>query len=135
MPVFLDTNVLVYAFDRSEPVKREIAQTLLEDPITDYVTSAQVLSEFYVTTTRKLAPPLAHAEALRALEQLSKLPVVAVDDRLVRAAAQIADNDSVSLWDAQVIAAAARTGCSEILTEDLNDSQAIAGVTVRNPFG
>ena len=134
MPAFLDTNVLVYAFDRSEPIKMQVAQQLLADPDADFVTSAQVLIEFYVTTTRKLNPPLDHAAAVDALELLSRLPVVAVDDRLVVAAAEIADIASLSLWDAQIVEAAARSGCDELLTEDLNAGQVIAGVNVRNPF-
>ena len=134
MPTFLDTNVLVYAFDRSEPAKMQTAQQLLADPDADFVISAQVCSEFYVTVTRKLSPPLQHSAAANALELLSRLPVVAIDDRLVAAAAVIADALSLSLWDAQIVEAAARAGCEELLTEDLNDDQVIAGVHVRNPF-
>jgi predicted nucleic acid-binding protein len=134
MTVFLDTNVLVYAFDRSEPTKREAAQRLLERSNVDFVTSAQVLSEFYVTTRRKLTPPLSHADAVRAIEHLSKVPIVAIDDRLVREAAEMSDRESLSLWDAQIVQAAARAGCDEVLTEDLNDGQTIAGVAIRNPF-
>jgi predicted nucleic acid-binding protein len=134
MTVFLDTNVLVYAFDRSEPTKRAAAQQLLERSNVDFVTSAQVLSEFYVTTTRKLTPPLSHADAVRAIEHLSKLPIVAIDARLVREAAEMSDRESLSLWDAQIVQAAARAGCDEVLTEDLNDGQTIAGVAIRNPL-
>ena len=134
MASFLDTNVLVYAFDRSEPEKMESAQRLLADSDRDFVISAQVLSEFYVTATRKLDPPLENSAVLEALQYLRRLPVVAIDDRLVATAATIAAAESLSLWDAQVIAAAARAGCEEILTEDLNDGQVIAGVEVRNPF-
>lgn len=135
MPVFLDTNVLVYAFDRSEPEKRAVAQALLDDPGADYATSAQVLSEFYVTTTRKLDPPLQHEAALEALDHLARLPIVAIDAPLVSAAAATAETQSLSLWDAQIVEAAARAGCVEILTEDLNDGQSISGVMVSNPFG
>ncbi|MDJ0663187.1 MAG: PIN domain-containing protein [Acidimicrobiia bacterium] len=134
MTSFLDTNVLVYAFDRSEPAKMEVAQRLLADPDADYVISAQVLSEFYVATTRKLNPPLDHLAALEAMEYLMRLPVVAVDDRLVAYAVTLAEEEPLSLWDAQIVAAAVRAGCEEILTEDLNDGQLIAGVLVRNPF-
>lgn len=134
MPSFLDTNVLVYAFDRSAPEKMKKAQRALADPDADFATSAQVLSEFYITTTRKLDPPLDHSRALEALEYLSRLPVVAVDDRLVMAAAALAQDQSLSLWDAQIVAAAARAGCEEVLTEDLNDGQSISGVAIRNPF-
>ena len=131
---FLDTNVLVYAFDRSEPAKMEVAQRVLANPDADFVISAQVLSEFYVTTTRRLDPPLDHTAALDAINHLRRLPVVSIDDRLVATAATIASEESLSLWDAQIAAAAARAGCDEILTEDLNAGQMIAGVSVRNPF-
>ena len=134
MASFLDTNVLVYAFDRSEPAKMEVAQRVLANPDADFVISAQVLSEFYVTTTRRLDPPLDHAAALDAINHLRRLPVVAIDDRLVATAATIAAEETLSLWDAQIAAAAARAGCDEILTEDLNAGQMIAGVSVRNPF-
>jgi len=134
MPSFLDTNVLVYAFDRSESAKRVAALELLADPDADFVTSAQVLSEFYVTTTRKLDPPLHHAAALEAIEYLRRLPIVAVDDRLVVAAVDTANAEALSLWDAQIVAAAARAGCREVITEDLNNGQVIAGVEIRNPF-
>ena len=134
MASFLDTNVLVYAFDRSEPAKMEVAQRVLANPDADFVISAQVLSEFYVTTTRRLDPPLDHNAALDAMNHLRRLPVVAIDDRLVATAATIASEESLSLWDAQIAAAAARAGCDEILTEDLNDGQLIGSVLVRNPF-
>jgi predicted nucleic acid-binding protein len=134
VPSFLDTNVFVYAFDRSHPEKRAVALELLEDADAEFVTSAQVLSEFYVTTTRKLDPPLTPSSALEAIEHIRRLPIVAVDDRLVAAAAATAGSASLSLWDGLIVEAAARAGCDELLTEDLNAGQIIAGVQVRNPF-
>ncbi|MDJ0952427.1 MAG: PIN domain-containing protein [Acidimicrobiia bacterium] len=134
MTSFVDTNVFVYAFDRSEPDKRAIALRLLDDPEASYATSAQVLSEFYVTVTRKLHPALSSEEARGALRHIGKLPVIAIDDRLVIAATELAEREQIGLWDAQIVQAAARAGCAEILTEDLNAGQTYAGVPVRNPF-
>ncbi len=135
MPLFLDTNVVVYAFDGSDTDKQATARRLLDDPAADFVTSAQVLSEFYVVVTRKLSPPVAPEDARMALAELSKIPVVAIDERLVTEAAGLSEREDVSLWDAQILVAAARSGCEEVLTEDLSDGQSIVGVTVRNPFG
>lgn len=134
MTAFLDTNILVYAFDRSDEEKQSAAQQLLQDPYAEFVISSQVLSEFYVVTTRKLTPPLGHQDAVHAVRLLRNLPVVAVDGSLVAAAIDTASASSISLWDAQIIEAASRAGCSALLTEDLNDGQIIGGVEVRNPF-
>lgn len=74
---FLDTNVLVYAFDRSDSTKWELATQLLRDAdLTRYVVSAQVLGEFFVTVTRKLAEPVSPDEAEAAVERLTKLEVI-----------------------------------------------------------
>ncbi len=135
MPSFIDTNVFVYAFDRSEPDKRAVALRLLNDPEASYVTSAQVLSEFYVTVTRKLRPALSVDEALDAIRLIARLPVVPIDERLVAGAAALSAQAGLSLWDSQIVQASVRAGCSEILTEDFNEGQVYAGVPVRNPFG
>jgi len=134
MPAFLDTNVLVYVFDQSNERKQAVAQGLLEDAGSDFVISSQVLSEFYVATTRNLRPALRHDEAVHAVRLLRALPIVAVDESLVAAAMETASNAEISLWDAQIVEAASRAGCAVVLTEDLNDGQIINGVEVKNPF-
>jgi len=133
VPVFLDTNVLVSAFDRSDAEKRAAAQRLLADE-SDFAISAQVLSEFYVVTTKKLNPSLSHAEAVSAIDLLRNLPVVAVDDGLVATAIKTAHSSRISLRDAQIVEAAVHAGCHVLLTEDLNAGQVISGVEVKNPF-
>jgi predicted nucleic acid-binding protein len=69
-PWFVDTNVLVYAFDDDAPDKRKTARRLLDDKADQLVLSAQVLGEFYVTVTRKLARPLPANRAVEALDAL-----------------------------------------------------------------
>ena len=84
--VFLDTNVLVYLFDRDTPGKQQQARRTLTDVGRSAVISTQVLQEFYVVVTRKLGRPLSVREADAAVSDLAELDVVIVDVALIRAA-------------------------------------------------
>jgi len=134
--VFLDTNVLVYVFDGDSQAKQAEAQRLLRSAATrgQACISTQVLQEFYVVTTRKLARPLSHDEAARALIGFAALPVVQVDAKSVMAAVARSGRQSISLWDAMIVQAAIESGCHAILTEDLQHGQEMDGVTIVNPF-
>jgi predicted nucleic acid-binding protein len=132
---FLDTNVIVYLFDNDERDKQECAREILEDAEPgELVLSTQVLSEFYVTVTRKLARPLEPALAAEAVDWLGLLSVVSMDTALVKNAIQTSRSSQLSYWDGLVVAAATRAGCESLLTEDLNDGQRFGTVLVENPF-
>lgn len=132
--VFLDTNVLVYAFDTSDREKQARALAVLaQHP--DATISTQVLLEWFAAATRKLTPPMPPATAQKSLESLAKLSVATADVELVVRAAQTSVEHQLSIWDALVIEAAAIAGCRVLLSEDLNDGQVIRGVRVQNPFG
>lgn len=131
--VFLDTNVLVYAFDAADRAKQQRALAVLAGH-PDAAISTQVLLEWFVAVTRKLTPPLPLPQAQAALESLSKLSVVPADAELVLRAARTAVEHQFSIWDAMVVEAAALAGCRTLLTEDLNHGQTIRGVTIVNPF-
>lgn len=133
--VFLDTNVLVYAVDQNEPEKRYAAvEAMAALPPRAVVVSAQVLAEFYVTATRKIAAPLTHEEGAREVGRLARFEVVAHDAPLVRSAVDLRDRAGLSLWDALVVRAASSAGCERILTEDLSHGQVIDGVRIVDPF-
>lgn len=134
MATFIDTNLIVYAFDASEPNKQAIARSILADPPDDPTVSSQVLAEFYVVTTTKLSPALSPEQAAQAVVMLSKLHVVPIDAQLVSAAAEMSRKSRISFWDAQIIEAAARAGCERVLTEDLANGQTFDNVTIENPF-
>lgn len=134
MASFVDTNVLVYAYDQGDVHKRSIAVKILEDDTLDLVVSAQVLDEFYWVVTRKLNRPLAEEVAHEVVRLLSQGDVVAIDATLVDAAITMARQHRLSLWDAAIVAAARRADCGELLTEDLAHGSTIAGITIRNPF-
>lgn len=132
---FLDTNIVVYAVDGNEPAKQQVAlEAIASLAPGSGVLSTQVLTEFYVTATRKLAIPLSHDDAAFAVERLARFDVVSHDARLVRAAIGLCASTRISLWDALIVRAAATSGCERLLTEDLNAGQRIDGVLVENPF-
>jgi len=132
--VFLDTNVLVYAVDSSdsEQTKRQQAIELIETR--DFALSAQVLQEFYVTVTRKIATPLTPAQAIEWVEQLAIFPCIEIDASLVKIAIENSVRYKVSYWDAAIIAAAESSGANTLFSEDLNHGQHFGSVQVINPF-
>jgi predicted nucleic acid-binding protein len=132
---FLDSNILVYAFDRRDTRKQGQAVSLLQQSSAATVAiSAQVLGEFYWTVTRKLPVPLTFEAARAAVLSLARLRVVAIDQDLVHDAIDLSRSASIAYWDALIVKAAASAGCRRLLTEDLNHGQVIDGVRVENPF-
>lgn len=136
MPVeaFIDTNILVYSISShpSEKEKRDKARALIRE--VDFGTSAQVLSELYVTATQKIAEPLSAAEALQFISRLIRLPVVPIDANLVLEAIGLKQEHRISYWDAAIIAAAHQLGAKTIYSEDLAHDHFYGSVRVMNPF-
>lgn len=135
-PVFVDTNVFVYARDASEPSKQPQAVRWLEElwRIRSGRTSIQVLQEYYVTVTGKLDPGLDPTDARADVRALTAWEPLPTDAPLLDDAWELQDRHSLSFWDALVVAAARRLECRHLLTEDLQDGQSLDGVTVVNPF-
>ena len=133
---FIDTNVLVYLFDRDTPAKQSIARRVLESDGGDahVVISTQVLQEFYVTVTRKLGTPLSEREAEGAARDLASLDVVDVDVEMVFRAIAGARTHKISLWDALIVEAGQTRSCRRLLTEDLQHGQLFGNLRVENPF-
>jgi predicted nucleic acid-binding protein len=132
---FVDTNVLVYAHDVDARGKREAARSALRALWADGtgVISPQVLQEFYVTVTRKIAMPLLKKTA-RAVIGTYSVWCVDVTAAEIGAAFRIEDSAKIGFWDALIVAAAAKAGATKLLSEDLNAGQTIAGVLIENPF-
>ena len=136
MRVFVDTNVLVYLFDGDAPVKQQRAREVVGELVQarSLVLSSQVLSELFVTVTRKLREPLPAEQALRVVDDLAAFPVVAVDAALVQRAAARCAVEHVSYWDALILEAAVDAGAATVYSEDLHPGSAYQGVTVEDPF-
>lgn len=133
--VFVDTNVLVYARDASEPEKQRQAAGWM-DHLWRAGTgrlSFQVLQEFYVTVTQKLKPGLPPDRARRDVRSLLAWRPVAADPHLIEGAWAIQDRYSISWWDALIVSAAQIAGCRYLLSEDLQ-GQDFARLRVIHPF-
>lgn len=133
-PWFVDTNVLVYIFDDDSPRKQKVARELLDEEADRIVLSTQVLSEFYVTVTRKLARPLSTDRAIEALDALCDLPIHTLGTEVVRLAVRRSARSQVSYRDALIIETALAAGASVLLTEDLQDGQKFGDLRVANPL-
>lgn len=135
--IFVDTNVLVYAYDRSEPAKQAIAVTVLASVVRSGggVTSAQVLSEFFNAVTRKIPAPLTLEEAHARVQNLLRLlHVVPVTDLIMLEAVRGVREHQLSLWDAQIWAAARLNQIPVILSEDFRRDAILEGIRVVDPF-
>jgi predicted nucleic acid-binding protein len=140
MPVaeitFVDTNVLVYAHDRSETRRQPIARALLETLWANRTgrLSTQVLQEFYSVVTRKFDPPMTRQEAREVIATYATWPVDGVDPAMIQLASHLEEQHQLSFRDALIVEAAIRSGASRLVTEDLQDGRVIGGVRIENPF-
>jgi predicted nucleic acid-binding protein len=132
---FVDTNILLYAVSRDpgEAHKAERARGILAER--DLALSVQVLQEFYVQATRASRPDaLDHEQTAKLVESFLRFPVADITTRVMLAALETRHRFRISYWDAAILEAARALGCETVLSEDLNDGQDYAGVSVRNPF-
>lgn len=130
MSVFVDTNIVVYAFS-GDAARAERAEAILESQPT---ISVQVVNEFLSVCRVKLGLDIATRHRL-AGELLVGCNVVALDLRVVVKAMEIETQANISYWDALIVAAALLSGCDTLYTEDLQHLQVFDGkLTVVNPY-
>lgn len=133
-PVFVDSNVLIYAVDSAHPAKQEAAQrwrAFLWKSGRGRV-SFQVIHEFYVNALR--IRPGAIAKARDEIRDLMDWKPVAMGAAVLQLGWKIQDRYRLSFWDALVVAAAKYAACRYLLTEDLQAKRDLDGVLVVNPF-
>ena len=132
--VFLDTNILVYSLDQTDPEKRRRCRELMRGLTAENlgVVSTQVLQEFYVASTSKLgADPLIIKDILRSLERFETVIITPV---LIKEAIDCSITNRLSFWDALIVVAAESAKCKLLWTEDLNHGQIIRSVRIENPI-
>jgi len=136
MKFFFDTNVLVYLFDADSPDKRKKARALFQKHVEagDILLSTQVLQEFYVVVTRKLARPLDAAVAAEAVTSFAELPLVQIDSKLIVSAIHRSRNNQHSFWDALIVQAAIEGHASTLYSEAMQHGQMQDSLRVINPF-
>jgi predicted nucleic acid-binding protein len=131
---FVDTNILIYAFDRSAGEKHRIAADLVAHlwKVRRGWISLQVMQEFYVSATRKLKLPVDEATLQVLRLRLWRVHRPSVDDIL--AAIELHQRHSVSFWDALILRSAQASRCSVLWSEGLSNGQRWGNLEVRNPF-
>ena len=134
--VFVDTNILIYAYDVSASKKHEVARQIVSDLWNSGhgVLSIQVLQEFFVNVTQKIPKPLDRRSARDIVADFLKWEVIIDDGESILEAVDVLLRYGLSFWDALIVGAAARSGAAVLLSEDLKDGQVIHGLTIRNPF-
>jgi len=134
--IFVDTNVLLYWRDASEPGKQVIAAAKLAELWETRAgrLSVQVLNEYFVNVTRKLDPGLSPEEAWDDVEALSAWDPLPIDMPILTRAFAVQSRYQLLWWDSMIVAAAEAAGCTCILSEDLSNDTSYFGITVENPF-
>jgi len=133
---FVDTNILVYSRDSTEPNKQRMAKqwlTQLWQQETGRI-SAQVMNEYYVTVTQKLKPGLAKEQARSDLRALAVWKPLEISTHLIESAWDIQDQYAYSWWDSLVITSALFLDCHYLLSEDMHHEQRLGSLTIINPF-
>ena len=135
--VLVDTNVLVYAYDRSEPQKQQQALQILDRLAVSRAgaISTQVLAEFFVAVTRKIAAPLTVEEGYaRVKNYLQAWALLNLTGMVVLEAARGVRDHVMSFWDAQIWAVARLNQISVVLSEDFQDRAVVEGVRFVTPL-
>ena len=134
--VFVDTNVLVYARDASEPEKQPRALAWMDWLWSQQSgrLSTQVLQEYYQTVTRKLKPGLDSDIARADIRDLAAWNPITINHPVLERAWKLEDRYQLSWWDSLILAAACQAGCDIVLTEDLATGQRVDTVQIVNPF-
>lgn len=134
MPVFFDTNVLVYCTDPRDPHKQGQAQKLVQQASLngDGIVSTQVLIELYQALGRKLRVP--DVQRLVLIQAYTAWPVIDSDLALVTAAMEKSVQHQICIFDAMVVEAALRSGATTLYSEDLQHGRRFGELTLINPF-
>ncbi|MGD8605606.1 MAG: PIN domain-containing protein [Anaerolineales bacterium] len=135
-PIFVDTNILVYAYDQSAGDKRTRARALMDQLWSDMngCLSLQVLQEFYVAVTHKVPRPLKPQEAADIVRDYAFWQIHAPIAEDLLGAVELQQRHQMSFWDAMILWSAGQLGCKILWSEDLSDSREYDGVRVVNPF-
>jgi predicted nucleic acid-binding protein len=134
VPVFVDTNVLVYAVDEAEPKKQFAARAWRAALWKAHSgrLSYQVLQEFYVNAVR--LRPSAREQARAEVRDLMAWRPISMNAGILEAAWKAQDRYQLSFWDAAIVAAANACSCTHLLSEDFQAGQDFGGLIVVNPF-
>jgi predicted nucleic acid-binding protein len=132
--IFIDTNILIYSLDSRDKKKQNRAREVLQRIIDKHkpVISTQVINEFYVVATKKLNADQIIVKNI--IHNFRNMEIVHTDLQLIEEAIDISVISQLSYWDSLIIAAAEKSNCEFVFSEDLNSGQNYRGVLLLNPL-
>lgn len=133
---FVDTNVLVYAYDSSAAKKWETSSRILSQLWThrNGVVSTQVLQELFVILTQKVIKPVPPVVAKEILSDLLRWPVVVNNGNHILRAIDLQAKYRLSFWDSLIVQSGVTSNSEFLLSEDFQDGQVLETILVVNPF-
>ncbi len=133
---FIDTNIIIYAYDVTAGKKHKAAGNIMADLWNSGlgVISTQVLQEFFVNVVQKIPKPIDKKQAKEIVSDFLKWHVVVNTGDSIIEAIDIFLKYRYSFWDSMIIEAAITGGAAVLVSEDLQEGQVISGVTIRNLF-
>lgn len=134
--IFLDTNIIIYAYDFSAGEKHLIARKVVVDLWGSGIglLSTQVLQEFFVSVTKKIQKPLDIRRAKEVVKDFMKWDVVVNDGETILGAIDIHQQYKYSFWDSMILYSAINGGASTLISEDFTDGQTVLSTKIENPF-
>ena len=134
---FLDTNILIYAYDKADPDKQHLATHLVRDALQSGrgIVSTQVVQDFLYAARRKFRQPMSFAECRQYLHDVLEplcayFPSISTYDHVLR----VIEETGYTLYDSLILTAAIESGCHTLLTEDMQHGRKVQGLTILNPF-
>ena len=133
---FVDTNILVYAYDRAAGDKHSRSRALLENlwQTSQGVLSTQVIQEFCINVRRKVRAPLPLEEVREILDEYQAWEILLIWPSTILKALDKESKFKISFWDALILQSAEEAGASVLYSEDLNHGQSYGFVRVVNPL-
>ncbi len=130
----LDTNILIYAVDRDAGERHKRSKEIVaRAALHDCVLTVQALAEFFHATTRKNLLALSHAGTF-VRDWIDVFRVVSATDTAFINAIEGVEEHRLAFWDALLWATARQSGCSAIISEDMQAGRRLGGVEIINPF-
>ena len=134
---FLDTNIVVYTFEKESSPERVRARELVEMALTTRpgVISHQVVQEFLSVATRKFAVPLSAADCRLYLERVLVPLWHSFPSRdLYQRALEVQEDSGYGFYDSLIVAAAVMAGCGTLYPQDLQHGRTFGAMVVVDPF-
>ncbi len=131
--IFLDSNILIYAFENNEPKKQNIALNIIESDLNNIILSTQVINEFINVMNKKKKIPFNKIELM--VDGLTYFQTAQISNSTIKLALQIAQKYSYSYFDSLMLSSAIENDCPIIYSEDMHNNHEILNkLKIINPF-